>query len=177
MQLPTRRAFGAAPLFALVCTLAGCAPTEAPPSSMAVAPTPPPMRMEQGDAGMLVLPDLMAYLVDPAAGVLLAAADLEASGDAEPRTVEAWQAVADAAVQLVQTSEMLAQPALALGRADWLKLAAALREDAATCGAAAGRHDASDLAEAGARIRATCQACHALYAPEVTKASALRVPQ
>jgi hypothetical protein len=131
----------------------------------------------QDDAGALFLPELMAYLVDPAAGVLLAAADLETSGDVEPRTVEAWQAVADAAVQLVQTSEMLAQPALALGRADWLQFAAALREEAAACVAAASRHDAGVLAEAGARIRATCQACHEHYALEFVTTADQRMPR
>jgi hypothetical protein len=127
------------------------------------------------DPGALFLPDLMDLLVDPAAGVLLAAADPEADHqadhEAEPRSAEAWQAVVDAALQLMQASEMLAQPALSLGRADWLRWAAALREAAADGGTAAGQRDAGGLAGAGARVRASCNACHALYAPEAGEAA------
>lgn len=171
-RMPVRvpgRMFRPVLMLVLACTIGACTPAEAPRSA-------PPARPSQlaapapEDAGALMLPDLMELLVDPAAGVLLAAADLEGGDDAEPPAAEAWQAVVDAALQLMRASEMLEQPALSLGRSDWLRFAAALREAAAAGSTAAGRHDAPGLAEAGARVRASCSACHALYARETTEA-------
>lgn len=112
----------------------------------------------------LILPDLMDLVIDPAAGVLLAAAQQPARPDREPRTDAAWQAVADAAAELARTSEMLAAPALARGRADWLDTVAAMREGAAAGRAAARRHDPRALFAAGAQLRSGCEGCHARYA-------------
>ena len=178
MQLPPRRARGAlhaprsAPVLALLAalviafmsTLAGCGPSE-PPRPAQRKP------LVQDGAGAAMLPDLMDLLVDPAAGVLLAAADMEADGAAEPRAAEAWQAVADAAAQLVRSSATLAHPALALDRAEWLQFAAALGASAAAGGAAAVRHDAGGLAEAAAHVRSACRACHERFVPVAFEAS------
>jgi hypothetical protein len=164
------------PVFVIALTgaMAACTPAEAPKPAPSARPAElAPLVLD--DAGALVLPDMMDLLVDPAAGVLLAAADLQAGHDAdpeaEPRSAEAWQAVVDAALQLMQASEMLAQPALSLGRADWLQWAAAMREAAAAGGNAAGSRDAAGLAGAGARVRDSCNACHALYAPQAAEAA------
>jgi hypothetical protein len=131
----------------------------------------------QDDEGALILPDLMDLLVDPAAAVLLAAADRHARADLEPRSDEAWQAVADAAAQLAQTGELLAEPALARGRADWHQWAAAMREGAAAGGAAARRRDPRSLFAAGLQVRGSCQACHARYASPITEPLVLRLPR
>lgn len=170
MLLKSRRAWGAL----IVSALAGCLRTEAPPP--VAAPPAPPARAASDDAGALFLPDLMAFLVDPAAGVLLAAAEPDGMREAEPRSVEAWQAVVDAAMQLAQTGRTLTLPVLAMGRTDWLRWSAALRDGAAASGAAAARRDASGLAAAGADIRAACQACHARYASDLAEPAAQRLP-
>jgi hypothetical protein len=166
MLLAPRRAWGAW----LVIALAGCMPSAAPPP--AAAPPSPPGLAPQDDAGALFMPDLMAFLVDPAAGVLLAAAGSETSRDAEPRAIEAWQAVVDAAVQLAQTGRTLTMPALAMGRDDWLQWSVALRDGAAACGTAATQRDARGLVAAGAQVRAACQSCHARYASDLVEPAA-----
>ena len=125
----------------------------------------PPARPAQpaAELPLLVLQELMELLVDPAADVVFAAADLQAAPEQRPASPMAWQAVADAADQLAEQGRQLAQPALSLQRPEWLRLAAALREGAADSAAAARRQDAQRLALAGERLRAACAGCHARY--------------
>lgn len=164
----------------LAFALAGCSRPE--PQSPITAPTPPASRMATlaaslDDESALILPDLMDLVVDPAAGVLFAAADRHAWTDHEPRSDEAWQAVTDAAAQLAQISDTLGDPALTRGRADWRQWVEAMREGAATAGAAARRHDPRSLFSAGVQVRASCQACHARYATRVAEPLALGAPR
>jgi hypothetical protein len=152
--------------------LAGCSRDELAAPALAPVPASAYATASLDDESMLILPDLMDLIVDPAAAVLLTAAGQHARTDLEPRSDEAWQAVADAASQLVQTGDTLAGPALARGRTDWVQWAAALREGAAAGGAAARRHDPRSLFAAGVQVRASCQACHARYAPGSTTPTA-----
>ncbi len=173
MQPLSRHACG----MLLVLALAGCSRDETPaPVKLLAAPIAHPAAW-MDDELALILPDLMDLVVDPAAGVLFAAAEQQARTDLEPRTAEAWQAVVDAAAQLVQTGETLAEPALARGRADWLDWAAAMREGAAAASAASKRHDPRSLYAAGLQVRASCQACHARYAVQIAEPLAMRVPR
>lgn len=173
MRPPSRHTCGLLLAFAL----AGCSRHEPPASAMAPSPPAMPIAAPMDDESALILPDLMDLVVDPAAGVLFAAADQHAWTDLEPRSDEAWQAVADAAAQLAQTSGTLAHPVLARGRADWLQWADTLRDGAATAGAAARRHDPRSLFAAGAQVRASCQGCHARYATQLAEPFALGVPR
>jgi hypothetical protein len=157
---------GCAALGALV--LAGCSPAEAPPPQAGA----PQVQPAGAEVQALVVPDLMALLVDPAAGVMLAAAERPAAADGETRSDEAWQAVADAGEQLARTAGTLAQPAIAEQRTDWLGWTAALRAGADAGAAAAARHDAPGLSTAGRQISTACLACHERYAPEVAAAAA-----
>lgn len=155
------RAFG----LLLTLALASCSREALPPPVAAQRPA-----VALPDEGLaLILPELMDLLVDPAAGVLLAAADAPAHPTLEPRSAEAWQAVVDAAAQLVQGSGMLSDPALARGRADWLPWAEAMREGAAAGAAAAKRRDPRGLYTAGQQLRAACDGCHARHAAQPTR--------
>lgn len=161
-----------------VLALAGCSRDE-PASSVKTAALPvlpvahPAALLD--DERALILPDLMDLVVDPAAGVLFAAAEQQGRTDREPRSDEAWQAVVDAAAQLVQTSDSLAEPALARGRGDWLDAAVAMREGAAAAAAAARRHDPRSLYAAGLQLRTGCQGCHARYAVQIAEPLAMGV--
>lgn len=171
MRPSSRRACG----MLLVLALAGCSRNDAatPLPALPVAH----LAASLEDELALILPDLMDLLVDPAAGVLFAAADRHARADPEPTTAEAWQAVVDAASQLARTSDTLADPALARGRADWLQWTDAMRDGAAAAGAAARRRDPRGLYAAGLQLRASCQACHARFASQITEPLALRAPR
>jgi hypothetical protein len=169
MRPPSSHACGLLLAFAL----AACSRQE--PVVPVVAPAAR-MALAMDNELALILPDLMDLVVDPAAGVLFAAADLHAWTDLEPRTDEAWQAVADAAAQLVRTTETLANAAPSRGRSDWLQWADAMREGAATASSAARRHDPRSLFAAGLQVRGSCQGCHARYATQVREPFALGAP-
>ncbi len=159
----------------LAATLLGCSGDAqvAPPGMSSQSPVLQAVAAPDDDAA-LILPDVMDLLIDPAAGVLLAAADQHAWAGLQARSDEAWQAVGDAAAQLLQASDMLAAPVLARGRADWLQWTGALREGAGTAGAAARRHDPRGLYLAGVQVRTSCQACHARYATQAAEPLAWR---
>jgi hypothetical protein len=167
MQLPLLPAWGL--LLALAGT--GCSRDIPSPPARAPAPVAAPAALSTTavdvDDATLVLADLMDLLADPAAGVVLAAADQPTSHGREIRSAEAWQAVADAAGQLVQTSSLLSNAALARGRSDWLQSTTALNAGATAAAAAARRHDQPGLLTAAAQVRASCQACHARYASQL----------
>lgn len=144
----------------VAAVLAGCGRDEPPPTAPVVAPVATAATPDTDDAAALILPDVMEWVVEPAAAVLAAAADQHAWVDLAPRSDEAWQAVVDAATELQRSGDLLLQPALAQGRADWLESATTLRDGAVAAAAAARRHDPRGLYLAGAQVRAGCQACH-----------------
>lgn len=160
MTPPSRHASG----LLLMLALAACS-REAPAPPPAVVATTTAALPDEGLA--LILPELMDLLVDPAAGVLLAAAGQPAHPELEPRSAEAWQAVVDAAAQLTQSSGMLANPALARDRPDWLSWTEAMREGAAAGAASARRRDPRGLYAAGQQLKAACQGCHASHAAQL----------
>jgi hypothetical protein len=173
MRPPSRHTCGLLLAFAL----AGCSRQEPPPPATTAAPPVVRTAAALDDESALILPDLMDLVVDPAAGVLFAAVDQHAWTGLEPRSDEAWQAVADAASQLAQTGQMLSDPALARDRADWLQWTDAMREGAATAGTAARRHDPRSLFAAGAQIRTSCQGCHARHATQLAEPLAMGAPR
>ena len=157
------------PVLALV--LAACSRDE-PPAPAAVPPAVASVAAVREDDAALVLPDVMEWIVDPAAAVVAAAADQHGWVDLAPRSDEAWQAVADAAAELVRTGDLLLRPGVAQQRADWVDAAGMLREGAQAVTAAARRHDPRGLYLAGQQVRGACQACHAVHAPGLGAAAA-----
>ena len=116
------------------------------------------------DEPLLSMADLMALVIDPAAGVLDPATHRDAQR--RPRTPEAWQAVDEAAQALDRAAEVLREPGWSLGRADWLRAVAELREGARSSAAAARARDPKRLADAGEQLSAACAGCHARHAPD-----------
>lgn len=145
----------------LAAFLAGCSPGSDPaptlPARTAAALTVP-------DEPLLVMADLMALVIDPAAGVLDPATHRDPLR--RPRSAEAWQAVGDAAMALERAADVLQEPGWSLGRAEWLRAVAELREGTRASAAAARSRDQRRLAEAGDRLRGACNGCHARYAPD-----------
>ena len=149
----------------LAAALAGaCAPAEdaATPAVPRAAHGATPVSLP-ADEPMLSMSDLMALIVDPAAGVFGPA--FQRDPQREPRALQAWQAVADAASALERTAQVLEQPGWSLGRAEWLRSVAELREGSHAGAQAAQRRDARQLARAAQRLQVACDGCHAHYAP------------
>ena len=152
------------PSVLLAALLAGCAPAD--DARVPVAPRPAPAAAVAAlppDEPMLSMPDLMALVVDPAAGVFGPAWGRDPQR--EPRAPQAWQAVADAASALERTAAVLEQPGWSLGRAEWQRAVAELREGTRDGAEAARRRDAHQLARAAQRLQVACDGCHAHYAP------------
>jgi hypothetical protein len=175
MWAAARRAAWQAGGLLIAGAMAACSRPE-PPVRLAAVPAPP-MAEAGADERELILPDWMDLVVDPAAGVVLAAADRHAWTHFDPRTADAWRAVVDAAAQLSKGSELLMGDALAKGRSEWMLSAAALRDSAAAAGAAAERHDPRALYAAGVLLRSSCQGCHARYAPQAAALQIQTVPR
>lgn len=154
----------------LAAGLAACSRGDAPPPALPPAPVMAATALPEDDERSLFLPDLMDFVVDPAAGVLFAAAGQHGWTQLdEPRSDEAWQAVGDAATELGRIAGLLGQPLLARGRSDWTEAVDSLSEGATAAAAAARRHDARALYAAGVQLRAACQACHAQHAPRLLR--------
>lgn len=165
MAAPQRHLQALLPAAGLVMLLAGCAPADesrlpAPARPAHVAAAAP---LLPADEPMLSMPDLMALVIDPAAGVFGPA--FQRDPQREPRAPQAWQAVADAATELERTAAVLEQPGWSLGRAEWLRSVAELREGTRAGAEAAKRRDAGQLARAAQRLQVACDGCHAHYAP------------
>jgi hypothetical protein len=151
---------------AAVLLLAACSRGELPPRSHS-----PVVAHESAIANeaFLVMQEVMEWLVDPAAGVVFAAAGRTSLPERRPSDPMAWQAVADAAQQLAEQGRLLAQPALTSTRADWLGLAAEMQRSANAAMEAARHHDADATAQASDALRAACQGCHLRYAPALAQ--------
>lgn len=153
---------------AVLATLVGACTRNDAPSPHAVAA--PPIAASPGvDADLLVLGDVMAWVVEPAADVVFAAAGLQAPADRRPSGGPAWQAVADAAGQVAEQGRLLMHPSLSARRADWQGLAAAMFRSATDAMDAARRQDAEGAATASDALRASCQGCHLRYAPALAR--------
>ena len=153
-------------------SLAACAPDAeraAPARTPALAHTAAALPALD-EPPLLLMADQMALVIDPAAGVL----DADALRDPlhRPRTHEAWQAIADAALSLDRAALVLREPAWSLGRADWLHAVGALRESARAGAEAARRRDLRRLTQASEQLRNACNSCHERYAPDVTRVAA-----
>lgn len=161
MATPLTRPVGA---LLLAAWLVACsrAPERAVPLPVrqASVATPP----AGADEPLLLMADLMALVIDPAAGVLDPATHRDAQR--RPRTPEAWQAVDEAAQALDRAAEVLQEPGWSLGRGDWLRAVADLREGARASASAARSRDARRLADAGEQLRSACGSCHARHAPD-----------
>src|SRR4051812_852288 len=78
----------------LALTLCGCSRGGSTAPSRATEPPAAQTAASLIDENDLIVPDYMDLVVDPAASVVLAAADRHAWTDFEPRSEEAWQAIA-----------------------------------------------------------------------------------
>ncbi len=146
----------------LAVLLAACSP--APEHTALVPRAGTAATVAWADEPPLAMADLMALVIDPAAGVLDPATHRDAQR--RPRTPEAWQAVDEAAQALDRAAEVLQEPGWSLGRADWLRAVGVLREGARASAAAARARDPKRLADAGEQLRGACASCHARHAPD-----------
>lgn len=144
----------AAPAFAVLALLAGCAREE-----------PQPYLVE------MPMKEIMGHVVDPAADMIWTASGFEITEagerDLSPTTEEGWLAVENGATIVAESANLMMLP----GRAPeddetWTKLAAAMAKEAMVAKVAAQEKDKEGLFEAGASLYQACVACHDKYVPK-----------
>ena len=127
------------------------------------APPPPP----QPYVNVTELPEVMTWILDPAADVLWdsAGAIITEAGteDLAPTTDEGWDHARNNAATVAEVGNLLMLPHLAKDRRDWIEIAQGLVRAGVAARDAATAHDADALFEAGANLYNVCVSCHQLY--------------
>jgi hypothetical protein len=100
---------------------------------------------------------LMATVVAPASNLITEASARPPAADAE------WGRVANQALLLAETGNLLMIGSRVKDRGEWLQFSAALRAAAAGAMRAASAHDARGLLQARDVLAQACGQCHAKY--------------
>ena len=147
-------------LSALLLTLAGCGPSEQPPSQSEQA----------GSSAFKLSGDvkhIMQWVLDPAvdgvwdsAGSIITAAGTK---ELAPTTDEGWRAVEHNAAVVAASGNLLLMPGRAVDDEGWRNIAQGLVEAGLLAQAAAKNQDSDALFDAGGQIYRVCKACHSVY--------------
>lgn len=130
-------------------------------------PAPPPYRP------VADVKTMMTTIMEPAAEVYWDAVGtiIDETGvhDFEPRTIEEWEAVRNAAYALAETGNLLIMPGRAKDSGEWTQLSVGLMTSAQEAIRAAEARDTSAVFDAGAELYYACTNCHAKYSPEILR--------
>ncbi|HVS15377.1 MAG TPA: hypothetical protein VMV46_15730 [Thermoanaerobaculia bacterium] len=131
-------------------------------------PAPEPEASPPGDASQLVAVASVRQLMD--AMVITASAAVWDVGREAPADDEAWQELADAAVQLAESGNLLLVGERRRDDEVWRSTAEALRRGGAEALAAVEARDVDALLDAGNTLIDSCELCHErhLVLPEPT---------
>ena len=154
-------------------------PTQPPcdqPLKPALGPATDAHPMPAATAPKGYIGEIMNGMMVPSSSIVwnAVATQTDATGvhESRPETPEQWNVLYHAAVELTEVPNLLLVPgrercvggAIPLAyRADFARKARELQEAAQIAVAAAKKHDADALAEAGERIDVACDACHEKY--------------
>ena len=125
------------------------------------APEPPPYRFVASVA------DIMNGIVDPNAVVIFESVgtivDLNGINDFQPETDEEWVEVADRALGLAESANLLLMPERSEGRDLWIEAALGMSDRAVRVSETALLRDPEALLQAGGELYEECLACHEAY--------------
>jgi len=149
-----RRLFCLSPL---LIALAGCN----------TAPPPPPYKP------VADVKTVMASIVEPAADLYWDAVgtivDQKGIHEIEPKTVEEWDGVRNAAYVVAESGNLLLMPTRAKDSGEWVQLAQAMTEAAQKAIRAAESRNKTAVFDAGADMYDTCTNCHVKYSPDILR--------
>ncbi len=115
----------------------------------------------------LNLHDLMAWVIDPAAGVVWNSAGwviTEAGTESlAPTTDEGWADVRNAAAVLSESGNLLLLPGRRIEQRDWIEISQGMTRTADRLLQIADDQDAEALFEVGGHLYNVCLACHQQY--------------
>jgi hypothetical protein len=136
-------------------------------SACSSSPPPPPYKP------VADLKQLMASVVEPAAEVYWDAVgtiiDQTGTHEIEPKTIEEWEAVRNAAYVVAESGNLMMMPSRARDAGDWMALSQAMIDSGARAIKAAEARNKTAVFDVGAELYDTCTACHAKYALEIQR--------
>lgn len=139
-------------------------------AACSTAPPPPPYRP------VADLKQLMASVVEPAAEVYWDAVgtiiDQKGVLEIEPKTIEEWDAVRNAAYVVAESGNLLMMPSRAKDTGDWMRLSQAMVDVGQRAIKAAEARNKTAVFDVGGEVYDTCTNCHAKYAVELQRPNA-----
>ncbi|MDH3205845.1 MAG: hypothetical protein OEO79_04495 [Gemmatimonadota bacterium] len=142
----------------VVALLYGCAPEQESSSNFVAV----------GD-----MRELMAHIVDPAAGVYWDAVgtivDAEGVHEMYPTTDEEWEAVSNAAFMIAESGNLMMMEGRARDQGAWMTMSRQLIEVSQRALEAADARNLDAVFDMGAEVYYVCTNCHAAYAIETLR--------
>lgn len=123
--------------------------------------------------------ELMAHIVDPAAGVYWDAVgtivDEDGVHEMFPTTDEEWEAVSNAAFMIAESGNLMMMEGRARDQAAWMTMSRQLVEVSQRALEAADARNLDAVFDMGAEVYYVCTNCHAAYAIETLRPTDSRV--
>lgn len=148
----------------LLSSLTAAAFLAASCASEAPVPEAPPYRIVASTEELMygiVIPN--AEVVFESVGSII---DETGINDFQPETDEEWEEVADRALGLAESANLLIMPERSEGREVWIETSLLMSERAVRVSETALLRDRDALLEAGGELYEACEACHMEYAVE-----------
>ncbi|HUE87528.1 MAG TPA: hypothetical protein VMO26_15745 [Vicinamibacterales bacterium] len=134
------------------------------------APAPPPYQP------VADVKTLMATVMEPAAEVYWDAVgiivDEHGEQHIEPRTIEEWDAVRNAAYVVAESGNLLMMPTRAKDGGEWMDASRLMIDAARKAIRAAEARDKDGVFDVGAEMYDSCTNCHAKYSPDIVRPNA-----
>ena len=130
-------------------------------------PPPPPFKP------VADVKQLMASVVEPSAEVYWDAVgtiyDEKGTTEIEPKTIEEWDAVRNAAYVVAESGNLLMMSSRAKDGGDWMTMSQAMIDVGQRAIRAAEARNKTAVFDVGAELYDTCTSCHAKYALEIQR--------
>ena len=129
-------------------------------------PEPPPYRIVASNQELMhgiIIPN--AEVIWESVGTIV---DINGINDFQPETDEEWEEVADRALGLAESANLLIMPERSEGRELWIEISLQMSDSAVRVSETALLRDPDALLQAGGELYETCLACHEEYVVDPT---------
>jgi hypothetical protein len=127
----------------------------------------PPVEVARAGKPVATIKQIMNGITQPNAAILYASVGTvvgtEGTRDIAPQTDEEWSAVGNSAAALIESGNLLLMDGRAVDDGDWVSMTNAFIAASTAALAAADDKSTDGILSAGAKVYATCEACHQRY--------------